>query len=152
MPQPDDYGPYASYLHTNLWPSVSSGQAIPVIRDEMSPQQAASSLAKLVRWARVAPEGDVATLPDEDSREEFARKSRLGQALAARACNLEEEHFHALYGEFGDRADADPHQVLAEVAVSLKAGIGDWNLAQCIALGSSVLHELYQHYEIKERL
>ena len=148
---PNDFGPYESYLNTNLWPSRSSGAVLQVDRDEMSPNQAASSLAKLVRWARMAPMGDIAVLTGEDEREEVVRKTRLGTALAARACNLEEEHFHALYGEFGDRADADPHEVLAEVAVALgDHGLEDWPLNERIKLGAKLTAELMRRFEVKE--
>lgn len=149
---PNEFEHYEGYLDTNIWPSVSAGGSLYVERDTMSPQQAAASLAKLVRWARIHPVGNIALVAGEDEREEYVRKTRLGMALAARACNLEEEHFHALYGEFGSRKDADPHQVLATLAVLLKEGIGDWTLSQCIALGSATLQELYQAFEIKERL
>jgi hypothetical protein len=147
---PEDWGPYENHLDSHVWPGAD--KFVVVERDEMPPQYAAAALAKLVRWARVHPVGEIATLHGEDEREEYVRKTRLGAALAARACNLEEEHFHALYGEFGARKDADMHQVLAATAVLLQEGIGDWTLTQCIALGSALLQELSRSYEIKERL
>jgi hypothetical protein len=148
------FAPYESYLDVVIWPSMDrQGEVTYTLVEEMqAPQHAASALAKLVRWARYAPVGDICRHPDEDSREEAARDSRLGHALAARALNLSEEHFHALYGEYGATPDADPHQVLAELAVALgDYGLGDWNLQQRIRLAASVLERLATVFAIKER-
>ena len=149
----DEYAPYAGYLSSAVWPSLDrDGDVITTVVEDMAPQHAASALAKLVRWARQAPAGDVARHHDEDSREYAARTSRLGQHLAARACNLTEELFHAVYGEFGALPDADPHQVLAETAVALgDYGLSDWNLQQRIALAASVIERLMTVFAIKAR-
>lgn len=149
----DDFAPYAGYLSGVVWPSNKAyGETEHTYVEEMAPQHAASALAKLVRWARMAPAGDITMNPDEDTREEAVRQSRLGLALAARACNLTEEHFHALYGEYGAAPDADLHQVLAEIVVALgDYGLGDWTLQDRIKLGASMLERLATVFAIKER-
>lgn len=149
----DDFAPYAGYLATVVWPSNRAfGETEHTYVEEMPPQQAAASLAKLVRWARTAPAGDITMNPDEDTREEAARQSPLGLALAARACNLTEEQFHALYGEYGALPDADPHYVLAELVVALgDYGLGDWTMQQRIKMSASVLERLATVFAIKER-
>lgn len=153
MNRDDDFAPYAGYLSMAVWPSNATyGEVATSLVEEMAPQHAASALAKLVRWARTAPEGDITMNPDEDTREEAVRQSRLGHALAARACNLTEEHFHALYGEYGAAPDADPHQVLAELVVALgDYGLGDWTLQDRIKLGAATLTRLLTVFAIKEQ-
>lgn len=146
----DVFAPYAGYLGSLVWPSVGNDRStitlVNVERNDMAPQYAASSLAKLVRWARVSPAGDIALYPDEDARENAVRVTRLGAALSARAVNLQEEHFHALYGDYAAGAVADPHQLLAEVAVSLGDLGLDWTLTDRITLGARLLERLAQSY------
>lgn len=153
---PNAFGPYAGYLHTNLWPSINTYTGVmemtQVNRDEMAPQHAASALAKLVRWARTAPEGDLVHYPDEDSREVEVRSSPLGKALAARAVNLEEEMFFALYGEFGATAEANQREVMAELAVGLGDHGLDWSLSQRITLASHLVETLDARFKIHERV
>lgn len=152
---PNDFAAYAGYLSTHIWPSVHprTGEVThtEITYDSMAPQHAASSLAKLVRWARIAPEGDVALLPDEDSREYEVRASPLGKALAARACNLDVELFFGIYGEFGAGEEADYREVVAELAVSLGDHDLDWTLQERIKLGINLQEDLAKSYRIVKR-
>lgn len=102
----DVFAPYQYYLGGEAWPSVAhTGGDIstkPVFTEEdeqgMAPQNAAAALAKLVRWAVHQPEGEGAAIYDHSAREEWARHTVLGEALAARALNLRSRaEFDALY-------------------------------------------------------
>lgn len=133
MPEkdPNDFAPYAPYLATNIWPTLDKRtgalEQVLVDRDEMPPQYAASALAKLVRWARIAPEGETAHHGDEDSREEYVRSTALGKALAARAVNLDEDIFFAMYGEFGVTPKVSEEIVGAMLMVLLEEAGLDWS-------------------------
>lgn len=150
---PNDFGPYAEYLSMPVWPSERGyGEVTQVMVEEMSPQQAAASLAKLVRWARLEPYGDIARHGDEDSREEAVRHTVLGQALAARAVNMTEEHFVGVYGEIGALGDADLHEVLAEIVVTLgDLGLADWSWQDRIKISAGLLDMLDRKFAIKVR-
>lgn len=151
-PKDEEYGAYQDWLHTSLWPaSVKAGEELKDVA-EMAPQHAAAALAKLVRWARYAPAGQVALLPDEDSREDEVRVCPLGSALAARACNLDPDHFYGLYGEYGSAIDADFHEVLAEMAVTLgDEGLEDWQLRDRLVLSAKVIAALGTRFRIVNR-
>ena len=148
----DEYADYASYLDTALWPaSVKSGEELKDTTD-MPPQYAAAALAKLVRWARHAPEGATALLPDEDSREDAVRRSMLGTYLVARAANMDPDHFYGLYGEYGSALDADYHDVLAEMAVTMgDCGLEDWGLRERLVLSAQVIDRLAKRFRVVQR-
>lgn len=97
---------YAMYWHTLNWPSDtnrdSQGQPTFTAVSQMPPQQAAASLAKMLRWVHTNPVGQQVG-QDLDTREEYARKTELGLALAARALGLTNgEEVYALYSEASD--------------------------------------------------
>lgn len=152
---PNDFAPYAGYLHGSVWPTINArtGEAGHVVieRDSMPPQYAAAALAKLVRWARIAPEGDIVAYPDEDSREVAARESELGKRLAARAVNLEPDIFFAMYGEFGVGKEADHREVVAEIAVTLGDAGLDWSLRDRIKVGMDLTEVLVKQWKLTER-
>lgn len=152
---PNDFAPYEGYLDSLLWPSFNSRtgeiSAVIVDRENMPPQYAAAALAKLVRWARIAPGGMIAMHPDEDSREYEVRSSVLGKALAARAVNLEVDTFFGMYGEFGVGEDADYKQVVAELAVSLGDHKLDWDMRKRIELAMGLADDLGKAFRIVDR-
>lgn len=150
---PNDFGPYAEFLDTSVWPSERShGDVNHVLVEDMSPNQAASCLAKLVRWARLEPYGDITLHPDEDSREEAVRHTQLGEHLAARAVNMTPEHFYAVYGEIGALPDASLHDVLAEIVVALgDLGLADWTWQDRIKLGAGLLDRLEERFRLKDK-
>jgi hypothetical protein len=146
---PDSYSEYAAYLDSPLWPSSSRDTVVDV--ESMAPQNAASSLAKLVRWARFAPQGEVALYPDEDSREEAVRKTRLGMHLAARACNMVEEHFHAMYGEYGVGTEAALSDVVGIVLEALHEQLKDWPVRNTATLAWHVTEALDKNFQLADR-
>ena len=152
---PNDFGPYEGDLDTALWPTFNprTGEAkvVTVDRDTMPPQYAAACLAKLVRWARIAPAGMIAMHPDEDSREYEVRSTDLGRALAARAVNLEPETFFGMYGEFGVGEDADYKHVVAELVVSLGDHGLDWDMRKRIELSMHLVDDLGKTFRVVER-
>lgn len=165
----EEFGPYAQYLGTELWPSAPSsiGQDLQIKAcGDLVPQYAAAALCKLVRWARYAPTGDAVQHPSEEGREEYARISVLGMALAARACGMHPDHFHAVYGEMGLEHNSPQAPALApgkalqvdrllgEVIVSL-AGCSDlegWPVPDLAELAGTVLKDMFTRYDIKEQL
>lgn len=152
--QDEVFQEYAPYLATTIWPSVEKGYTgekyTPV--EEMVPQYAAAALAKLIRWAKYAPSGDITMHADEDSREEAVRKSRLGMALAARATNMTEEHFHAMYGEYGVGSEALIHDVMATVIQTLHdKGLADWQAKDLAVLSWHIAEALDNTFVITER-
>lgn len=103
---------YAQYLHGQQWPSNSSRNAVgtPALEsiDAMAPQHAAACLAKLVRWVRETPVGQM-QLADIDTREEYVRHTNLGHALAAKALGLPDiETVYGLYSDTDDLTRAQP--------------------------------------------
>lgn len=147
------YGPYETYLHVPLWPSIRNGMQDPEIADvtEMAPQHAAAALAKLVRWARREPTGQLSMIDDIDMREEEARTSPLGRHLAARALSLSEPQMHALFGDVGQGASQDPHVTAAEMVVAMGERFPDWALAERIELSMYLAGKLDARFVIKER-
>lgn len=152
---PNDFGPYEGYLDHNMWPTwnprTGEAKVVMVDRENMPPQYAAAALAKLVRWARIAPAGMIAMHPDEDSREYEVRSTTLGRALAARAVNLEPDTFFGMYGEFGVGEDADYKQVVAEVVVSLGDHGLDWDMRKRIELSMHVVEDLGKAFRVVEK-
>lgn len=153
--EPDDYANYEDYLHTHVWPKADprTGELEHVVvnRDEMVPQYAAAALAKLVRWARSAPVGDISLFPDEDSREYEVRSTLLGKALAARAVNLDVDTFFGMYGEFGVTPEVDHREVVADLAVTLGDAGLDWSLKERIKLGMVLAESLLKEWKITQR-
>lgn len=166
-PEDEEFADYENYLNGFVWPGAETrgassgghtyvGTLLGAEGPEMPQAYAANALAKLVRWARHAPVGDTALRHDEDAREEFVRVSTLGVALAARACGLEPEHFHALYGEVGPGEDAHPHYLLGELVVALGdalEGLGHrLSVPQRAQVAGALLEALMARYRVTERL
>lgn len=153
-PKDEEFPDYQDYLQSPyVWPSAVGRGSREEHKDvpEMAPQYAAAALAKLVRWARYAPVGEASLWPDEDARENFVRMTPLGVGLAARACNLDPDHFYGLYGEYGAGKEADYHEVLAEMAVTMgDHGLGDWQLKDRIVLSAKILEALAR-FKITQR-
>lgn len=147
------FGPYESYLHSSLWPSIRDGrQELEVVEvEEMAPQYASSAYLKLVRWARREPAGELAVIDDVDMRDEHARSSVLGRHLAARALGLSEEQMHALYGEAGQGGSVDLHHVAAELTVSMGERHPEWDLRNRVSLAGFLAVALDRRFLIKER-
>lgn len=150
---------YAMWLPMDVWPSDSQrnslGQPMRVPVWDMPPQQAAAALAKLVRWARGAPAGDLASVAAVDDRENVVRDSRLGQCLSARALSLPDvEHVYALYHQAGDLPDrpdeADNGQVLATIYDALHRANPLANPADLVATVTAVGEDLIAGYDIYE--
>lgn len=151
--QPEVFANYASYLDSQIWPSIKDGrqdlQHVDV--EEMPPQRAASCLAKLIRWARNEPSGELSVVDDIDMREEVARTSVLGRHLAARSLSLSEPQMHALFGDVGQGASIDPHVTAAELVVAMGERFPGWGLAERIELGTYLARKLDDRFVIKER-
>lgn len=147
------FGPYAQYLASALWPSIRDGRKeLEVVEvDDMPPQRAASCYAKLIRWARYEPTGEISMLDDIDMREEEVRGSVLGRHLAARALSMTEPQMHALFGEVGQGASQDPHVTAAELVVAMGERFPDWALKERIELAMYLAHKLDERFVIKER-
>lgn len=97
----DDGFNYLPWLIGSVWPSTSKlgahGDPSVQVITEMPPQHACSCLAKLVRWARHTPVGDLIAL-DVEAREVAVRTSQLGLHLAARAMSMfSPEDVYALF-------------------------------------------------------
>lgn len=144
---------YSLVMESAMWPSIANGQKdVELVEvDEMPPQRAAASLAKLVRWARFEPSGDMAVIDDIDLREEEARTSTLGRHLAARALGLSEPMLHALMGDTGQGKGVDTHTTAAELVVAMGERFPDWNLGERIELGVYLAAKLDDRFVIKER-
>lgn len=147
------FGPYALWLHTTWWPSINEGRkdTEQIDIDEMPPQRAAACLAKLVRWARYEPQGDLAALDDMDMREEEARTSVMGRHLAARALNLSEPQMHALFGEVGQGEGVNMHEIAAELTVSMADPYPKWGLKERMALGYHLAEQLDERFVVRRR-
>jgi hypothetical protein len=152
--EPDVYANYEDYLHSHVWPKVDprtgETETVVVDRDEMVPQYAAAALAKLVRWARSAPVGNISLLPDEDSRECEVRGTELGKALAARAVNLDVDTFFGMYGEFGVTPAADPDVVAALLVWALEEHGLDWKPRERITLALKLAREVLGEFSVRQ--
>lgn len=144
---PEVFADYESYLHSAMWPK--DGVATEV--EEMVPQHACAAHLKLVRWARTAPAGEVATIDDVDAREEFVRVSWLGRELAARALGLTESTMRALYGETGQGKGAEDREVLAALVVAMGEAYPQWSLSDRIKHGWTLTQDLTKHFIIRHR-
>lgn len=151
----EEFAEYEGYLDGNVWPSAegtaASSGGYTMVDTEMAPQYAAAALCKLVRWARFAPVGETARYADEDAREEFVRRSYLGTCLAARACGMLPEHFHAIYGEIGPGADVEPRELLHRVVAIIEAAT-ELEYLPAIELAAALLSDLIPSYRITERI
>ena len=144
---------YGLTLESTLWPSIRDGRKDVELVDveEMPPQRAAACLAKMVRWARYEPAGDISTIDDIDMREEEVRSSVLGRHLAARALGLTEPQMHALMGEVGQGASVDVNVTASELVVSMGERYPQWGLAERIELAMHLAQDLDKRFVIKER-
>lgn len=161
---PVDYTPY---LDSHLWPSSSTrmpdGSPTPQHAEDFPPQQAAASLAKLLRWARANPERVAAwsqpgagTLIDADDAELAVRLSYLGQNLAARALNMHD--INLLAGVHQDPDDLPPGPQPADVRAVLTLLFDALcrtnpvaNQADIGRLAGELTGLLYDNYAVYER-
>ena len=100
----DVFEEYELYLETEHWPRRERGFEIVEV-SSMPPQQAASSLAKLMRWASTYPEkvGTGFFIHEMDAAVMAVRMTRLGRSLSARALNfITTEQFNEWIGVESD--------------------------------------------------
>jgi hypothetical protein len=144
---------YGLVLHSTKWPSIDNGQKDVqlVAVEDMPPQRAAACLAKLVRWARYEPAGDISVIDDIDMREEEARSSVLGRHLAARALCLSEPMLHALFGEVGQGEPVDVRMVAGELVVLMGEEYPQWPLRERVDLAYLLAEGLDRAFVIKGR-
>lgn len=139
---------YAPYLVGTVWPSDSSrgvdGKPNLLEVDQMPPQQAAASLAKLLRWATNSPSGYLLELLEVGDRQEHVYRSRLGRALCARALSLSDTgEMDALFF----RPSVDPNHLLARVMVAIHEHTGH-DLEDVIELAAHVTNTLLRNWTV----